>query len=110
MAKTRQNAKSAKANAKKSSKAGTAKAVNGKITKAKAKKSREKSMANSLQSGSRTMEMEMATPTADPSDVDISEGDNGFGGIVGNYGTGTSNAAEKVVLQHSDGLLTAEKG
>ena len=80
MAKTRQIAKAAKASAKKSSKAGTAKAVNGKITKAKAKKSREKSMANSLQSGSRTMEMEMATPTTNLSDVDSSEGDSGFGG------------------------------
>ena len=35
MAKTRQNAKAAKATAKKSSKAGTAKAVNGKLAKAK---------------------------------------------------------------------------
>ena len=106
MAKTRQSA--TKAAAKKSSKAGTAKAVNGKIAKAKAKKSRGKSMANSLQSGSRTMDMEMAAPTPNPSDVDSSEGDSGFGGFVGNYGTGTSNAAEKVVLQHSDGRLTAE--
>ena len=48
------------------------------------------------------MEMEIATPTPTPSDVDSSEGDSGFGGIVGNYGTGTSNAAEKVVLQHSN--------
>ena len=47
-------------------------------------------------------------PTPDPSDEDSSEGDSGFGGIVGNYGTGTSNAAEKVVLQHSDGRLTAD--
>ena len=67
-------------------------------------------MANSLQSGSRTMEimMEVASPTPDPSDVDSSEGDSGFGCIVGKEGTGTSNAAENVVLQHSDGRLTAE--
>ena len=106
MAKTRQNAKSAKANAKKSSKAGTAKAVNGKIAKTNAKKSRENSLENSLQSGCRSMEIETKTPTPDPSDVDSSG--SGYGSIVGNYETGTSNAAEKVVLQHSDGRLTAD--